>query len=110
MKKSEILVKCAIAGLVAGSFGVSPTTASADSKVKCYGSNGCSGQGACGGKTLDGKSYSCHGNNECKGQGWEHKASKAECEKVGGVTDKAKFQARMEKLKEEKAKKKKDSM
>lgn len=45
-------------------------------EVKCYGLNGCEGQGKCG---------ASQGKNKCKGQGVVMKKSKSECEKVGGT-------------------------
>jgi Spy/CpxP family protein refolding chaperone len=60
-------------------------TAAAAQKIKCEGANECKGQGACQGKSPDGKEHSCQGQNECKGQGWIELGSEKECTDKGGT-------------------------
>lgn len=51
--------------------------------IKCYGTNDCKGQGACGAK--DG-SHDCAGKNECKGKGWSKMEVKV-CKDKGGFAE-----------------------
>jgi hypothetical protein len=64
-----------------------PTSADAGAKIKCFGVNECTGQGACDvpdGRVAPGtKGHDCAGNNSCRGKGWIL-ATKAECDIKGG--------------------------
>lgn len=56
-----------------------PTTAMADTSVKCMGANSCKGQGKC--QTA---SNACAGQNSCKGQGWVKADNAGACAEKGG--------------------------
>jgi len=64
-----------------------PATADAGAKLKCFGVNECTGQGACDvpdGRVAPGsKGHDCAGNNSCRAKGWIL-ATKAECDIKGG--------------------------
>lgn len=69
-----------------------PTTGAADApkaaaKIKCFGANACTGQGACDvpdGRVEPGsKGHDCAGNNACKGKGWVL-LTEADCGTQGG--------------------------
>ena len=56
-------------------------------KMKCFGANACTGQGACdvpdGRVAAGSKGHDCAGNNECKGKGWVL-LTDADCGTQGG--------------------------
>ncbi len=71
------LVSAAIAGILSATCGqAGPDTKTADGK--CYGINGCKGQGECATKE-----HGCGGMNACKGQGWL-KLTKTACDEKKG--------------------------
>jgi hypothetical protein len=73
MKRTNLLVGAALAGLAfAGATGAKETK-KASQYGECHGINGCKGQGDCGNK-----SHGCGGQNACKGKGWK-KMTKAQC-------------------------------
>jgi len=81
---SKILLASAVAGMLAATpFAAGPAHAAEDGKVKCYGVNGCKGQGACGGK-----GHSCAGQNSCKGQGFVEITADECFEKGGSLKEK----------------------
>src|SRR5262245_57366298 len=59
----------------------------ASAKIKCFGINSCSGQGACDvpdGRVAPGsKGHACAGQNECSGKGWLL-LTQAECDEKKG--------------------------
>ncbi len=65
--------------------GAGDKTASA--KIKCFGVNSCSGQGACdvpdGRVAAGSKGHACAGQNECSGKGWLL-LTQAECDEKKG--------------------------
>jgi len=73
------LAATAAALILAGSIGLTPVPASAES-VKCLGINACKGQGSC--KTAN---NSCKGQNSCKGLGWVEQSNSEACTAAGGT-------------------------
>jgi hypothetical protein len=71
----------------AGEAGSEPVTADTGAKIKCFGANECTGQGACDvpdGRVAPGsKGHDCAGQNGCRGKGWIL-ATKTECGIKGG--------------------------
>jgi len=72
MKKRNMLLKAAVAGLMGAAMIAAPSFAkdgkakkAPDTNAKCYGVNKCGGHGKCGGP-----GHECAGKNSCKGQGW----------------------------------------
>jgi hypothetical protein len=66
MKKTNLLMGAALAGLaLAGGVGAKDTKDKAK-EGECHGINGCKAQGDCGNKD-----HGCGGQNACKGQGLE---------------------------------------
>ena len=59
----------------------------ASAKIKCFGVNSCSGQGACdvpdGRVAAGSKGHACAGQNECSGKGWLL-LTQAECDEKKG--------------------------
>ena len=59
----------------------------ASAKIKCFGINSCSGQGACdvpdGRVAAGSKGHACAGQNECSGKGWLL-LTQAECDEKKG--------------------------
>lgn len=79
MKKTNLLVSAALAGLALASMAGAKDIPKAEKQAgECHGINGCKGQGECGGKD-----HACGGKNGCKGHGWK-KMTKAECKKAKG--------------------------
>jgi hypothetical protein len=79
MKKSNVLMMAAVAGLVAGS---APAMAGKKvEKVHCFGVNACKGKGGCKSSSND-----CKHKNGCKGKGWME-MTQAKCTKKNGTTD-----------------------
>ncbi len=70
-----------------GGDGAATPTAAAAKKIKCFGANACTGQGACDipdGRVAPGsKGHDCAGNNECRGKGWLL-LTEADCGTQGG--------------------------
>ncbi len=64
-----------------------PIEPASDAKIKCFGVNECSGQGACNvpdGRVAEGsKRHACAGQNECAGKGWIL-LTRVDCEAAGG--------------------------
>lgn len=64
-----------------------PVADTSAAKIKCFGANACTGQGACDvpdGRVAPGsKGHDCAGNNACKGKGWVL-LNGAECTASGG--------------------------
>jgi hypothetical protein len=64
-----------------------PDDAAGSAKIKCFGVNECSGQGACdvpdGRVAAGSKGHACAGENACRGKGWIL-LSKTECDAKGG--------------------------
>ena len=80
-KTSGLTIAAAAAALLfSGTAVVAPTSAVAMENVKCFGVNGCKGQGAC--KTATNE---CKGQNGCKGKGFVL-LSTADCTAQGGTT------------------------
>ncbi len=93
MKKRNLLISSAFAGLMLASCSQHTVQASNDAgtqEVKCYGVNSCKGHSDCSGKidACNGKNgceatSKCAGMNSCKGKGIK-KLSKKECMDKGG--------------------------
>ena len=84
-ERNSTWVKAAMAGLVGATMLAVPAHAKKAKSMeveKCYGINGCKGQGSCGGKTA-GASHECAGQNSCGGQGWLW-VGKGACTKIKG--------------------------
>lgn len=77
MKKSNLLIGAALAGLTMSLSACSEPAAQAN-EGQCHGVNSCKGQGEC-----SGKGHECGGQNECKGQGW-NKSTEAACAEQKG--------------------------
>lgn len=76
--KKTVLMTAAVAGILSATCG----QAGPDPKLaegKCYGINGCKGQGECATKD-----HGCGGMNSCKGKGWL-KLTKAACDEKKGT-------------------------
>ena len=88
MKKSNMLMGAAIAGLLGATM--ASNVMAADAKKadteKCYGINACKGHGKCGQA-----GHACAGQNACGGQGWID-VIKGTCTDIkdGSLTPKAK--------------------
>lgn len=78
MKKTNLLIASALAGLAFAATTGAHEGEKHEKQGECHGINGCKGQGDCAGK-----SHSCAGQNACKGQGWK-KMTKADCKKAKG--------------------------
>ncbi|MAF76917.1 MAG: hypothetical protein CME63_09505 [Halobacteriovoraceae bacterium] len=93
MKRRNLLMSTAMAGLMMASCSQQAVGANSDAsskEVMCYGVNACKGHGDCSGKidACNGKngceaSLKCAGMNSCKGKGLK-KLSKKECMDKGG--------------------------
>lgn len=63
--KSGASIAMTAAALIIGGATLISAASAAEVKGRCFGVNGCKGQGAC--KTAK---NDCKGHNGCKGQGW----------------------------------------
>lgn len=63
--KSGASIALTAAALIIGGATLIGTASADDIKGRCFGVNGCKGQGACKGAKNE-----CKGHNACKGQGW----------------------------------------
>lgn len=81
-KKVAVITLAAAAALAFATAPVTSATArSYNSKVKCFGVNGCKGKSSC--QTAR---SSCKGLNSCKGKGHVVVVSKKVCKQLGGKT------------------------
>lgn len=78
MKKTNLLMASALAGLTMAGVVSAHEGEKHDKQGECHGINGCKGQGDC-----SGKGNGCAGKNACKGQGWK-KMTKSDCDKKKG--------------------------
>jgi uncharacterized membrane protein len=78
MKKTNLLIGAALAGLALAGAAQAKEGKTAAKEGECHGVNGCKGQGDCAGKN-----HSCAGQNSCKGQGWK-KMTAAQCKAKKG--------------------------
>ncbi|MHA1598527.1 MAG: BufA2 family periplasmic bufferin-type metallophore [Alphaproteobacteria bacterium] len=77
-KTAGATLATAAAAMFAMGVVMTPVQGNAAENVKCFGVNGCKGQGAC--KTAV---NACKGMNSCKGQGFLP-MTEAACDKAGG--------------------------
>lgn len=83
MKKKNLLIGAAIAGLSIAT--VSPTTTYAGGdKGQCHGANSCKAKSDC----KSASNPNCAGHNECKGKGYKM-MSKSKCKAKGGTFKKS---------------------
>jgi uncharacterized membrane protein len=81
MNVNRKMVSAALATTAAALFATSAVISTANAeevKIKCYGANGCKGNGECK-SSMNG----CKGKNACKGKGFEAMSEKACVEKLG---------------------------
>lgn len=78
MKKTNLLVGAALAGLALAGAASAKEAGKMAKEGECHGINGCKGQGDCGSKD-----HGCGGQNACKGQGWK-KMTAAQCKAKKG--------------------------
>lgn len=78
MKKTNLLIGAAIAGLAFAGAAGAKEAPKADKAGECHNINGCKGQGDCGNKE-----HGCGGQNACKGKGWK-KMTAAQCKAKKG--------------------------
>jgi uncharacterized membrane protein len=90
MKKSQMLVHAAVAGILGASLVASSSAVAAakpDETGQCVGANSCKGKSACAQKDKN----ACSGQNACKGKGWIEK-TRAECEKIAKTQKGVRFE------------------
>ncbi len=89
--QNNLLVKAALAGIIAASSLGMASTALAEGKSTdkghCVGANGCKGKGGCAQEGSNG----CKGQNGCKGKGFVEK-TRADCEKLAKKDKSVKFE------------------
>ena len=79
-EKSGATIAMTAAALIISGATLIATASAEQIEGRCFGVNGCKGQGACKSIKND-----CKGHNACKGQGFVETSSTEECTQKGGT-------------------------